>query len=63
MGLFLLYGSISWIFYYNFKSWSLTAIVGFVGLILILLALNVYTPQELAKKIEKNAIDTYGHSK
>lgn len=63
LGLFSLCGSISLIIHYNFKNWSLTAIVGFAGLILILLALNVYTPQELAKKIEKNAVNTYEHSK
>ena len=63
LGVFTLFGSILVIVHYNFKNWSLTAIVGFAGLILILLALNAYTPQELAKKIEKSAVDTYGHSK
>ncbi len=63
MGVFTLCGAILVIVHYNFKNSSVTAIIGFVGLILILLALHVYSPQELARKIEKNTVDTYEHSK
>jgi len=59
IGVFTLYCSILAIIHYNFKNWSLTAIVAFGGLTLILLSLNVYTPQELAKKIETNTVNKY----
>lgn len=52
LGLFLLCSLIVLAVHYNFKNWSLTAIAGFSGLIAILMVLNVYTPQEIAKKIE-----------
>jgi hypothetical protein len=63
IGLFFLYSCIVLIFHYNFKNWSLTTIAGIAGLIIILLALNVYTPQEVAKKIESHAINSVEHSK
>jgi|SoiMetStandDraft_2_1073263.scaffolds.fasta_scaffold981125_1 hypothetical protein len=53
LGLFLLCFSILWAVHYNHKNWSLTVITGVAGLVLILVALNVYTPQEIAKKLEK----------
>jgi hypothetical protein len=52
LGLFLLCSLIVLAVHYNFKNWSLTAIAGLSGLIAILMVLNVYTPQEIAKKIE-----------
>jgi uncharacterized protein involved in response to NO len=53
LGLFLLLGIIAFIVHYQYDRWSLTAIAIGTGLCLILIALNIYSPQDIAKKILK----------
>lgn len=60
LGLFLLLGSISFIVHHNHDKWAITAIPIVTGLCLILVCLNVYTPQELAKRLENKTIDKIG---
>ena len=57
LGLFLLLGLISFIVHHNHDKWSITSIPIVTGLCLILVCLNVYTPQELAKRLENKTID------
>jgi hypothetical protein len=59
IGVFALYSFMLIVVHYNYRNWSLTSIVVFGGLILLLLSLNVYTPQEIAKKIETNTVSKY----
>jgi uncharacterized membrane protein HdeD (DUF308 family) len=59
LGLFLLLGLISYIVHNNHDKWSITSIPIVTGLCLILVCLNVYTPQELAKKLEDKAIEKF----
>lgn len=56
LGVFLMLGLITIIVHHNHEKWSITGIQFFAGLSLILLSLNVYTPQELAKRIENKTI-------
>jgi hypothetical protein len=56
LGLFLLLGLITLIVHHNHDRWPITIIQFFAGFSLILLSLNVYTPQELAKRIEDKTI-------
>jgi peptidoglycan/LPS O-acetylase OafA/YrhL len=57
LGLFLLLGLISFIIHNNHDKWAITAIPIVTGLCLILVCLNIYTPQELAKRLENKAIE------
>lgn len=57
LGLFLLLGTISLIVHYNHEKWSITAFPIVTGLCLILVCLNVYTPEELVKRLESKTID------
>jgi hypothetical protein len=57
LALFLILGAVVFIFYHNHENWVTTLIAGLTGLSLILLCLNVYTPKELAKKIEDQSIN------
>lgn len=57
LGLFLLLGIISFIVHHNHDKWTFTAIPIVTGLCLILISLNVYTPQELAKRLENKTIE------
>jgi hypothetical protein len=57
LALFLLLGLISFIVHHNHDKWAITAIPLVTGLCLILVCLNVYTPQELAKRLENKTID------
>jgi len=57
LALFLLLGLISFIVHHNQDKWAITAIPLVTGLCLILVCLNVYTPQELAKRLENKAIE------
>lgn len=53
LGLFTLGFLITIITHYNYKNWPLTVFTGLAGLVIISIALNVYTPQEMARKIEE----------
>lgn len=53
LGLFLLLGLIVFIVHYTYEKWPITLIPSITGLCLILVSLNVYTPQELAKRLEE----------
>ncbi|WP_343330360.1 hypothetical protein [Polaribacter staleyi] len=53
LGLFLLLGAIVVIIQFNHDNWMISGISGITGICLILISLNVYTPQEIIKKIEK----------
>jgi hypothetical protein len=57
LGIFLLLGLISYIVHNNYDKWSTTIIPIATGFCLILICLNVYTPQELAKRLENKAIE------
>lgn len=61
LGLFLLLGLISVIVHYNHDKWTITAIPVVTGICLILICLNVYTPTEIAKKLEKEATEKLNH--
>jgi|GEM_PF-2100354 len=63
LGLFALCFLLLLMVHYNFKNWSLTVITGFAELVLILVALNVYPPQEIARRIEKTTVKKYEESK
>lgn len=63
LGLFSLYFLLLLMMHNNYKSWSLTGITGLAGVVLILLALNVYPPQEVAKKIEEAVVEKYRGNK
>jgi hypothetical protein len=52
LGVFTLGFLITIVTHYNYKNWPLTVITGLAGLAIVLMALNVYTPQEIARKIE-----------
>ena len=54
--LFLILGITSIIVHFNHNNCSITSISFFTGLCLILICLNVYTPSEISKKIEKEAV-------
>jgi hypothetical protein len=56
LGLFSLYYLIVLVFHFYFQKWALTSIVIIGGLSLILLALNVYSPQEIARKLETHTV-------
>lgn len=53
IGAFMLFFLLIGIIQYNFKNWTLTFITGIAGLAIILVSLGVYSPQEIAKKIEQ----------
>lgn len=60
LGLLLLLGLICVIVHHNHDKWAITVIPFATGLCLILVCLNVYTPQELAKRLESKTIDKIG---
>lgn len=51
MGLFLLSFLLALLVHFNFQNWHLTAIAGVGALTLVLIAMNVYAPGEVARKI------------
>ena len=52
----LLTGSILVIFQHNYEKWVMTTIAGFTLLCVILISLKIYTPTEVMKKIEEQAV-------
>ena len=54
--LFLNLGFIVLIVHYNFNKTAISVITFLIGLCLSLICLNVYTPKEITKKIEEEAI-------
>ena len=57
--LFLLLGFVAITIQHNHNDWVVTALGGLTGLALILISLEVYSPKEVAKKIESKAGDTF----
>ncbi|MDF9796126.1 hypothetical protein OKW21_001389 [Catalinimonas alkaloidigena] len=57
LALFLLLGTTIFIIQHNYENWIISTIAGITGLCLILISLNIYTPEELAKKLERKALD------
>ncbi len=51
LGLFLLTFIIILLVHFNFRNWHLTAITGVAVLTIVLIAMNVYSPGEIARKI------------
>uniref|UniRef100_UPI004048AE23 hypothetical protein n=1 Tax=Flavobacterium sp. TaxID=239 RepID=UPI004048AE23 len=54
--LFLILGFISLIIQHNYKDWRITTIAFLTGFCLILIGLNIYTPEQISKKIEEEAV-------
>jgi len=59
MGSYFLYIVVLIMVHHSFKSQTLTIITAAGGMILIAIALNVYTPQEIIKKIETKTTNKY----
>ena len=53
LALFIIWALIIIIIQFNYEKWVLTLITGIAGMCLILIALEVYTPQEVVKKLEE----------
>ena len=56
LGLFLLTFLLILLVHFNFRSWHLTTIAGLGAIILVSIAMNVYSPAEMAKKIGTVAV-------
>ncbi len=54
---FLLLGVILIIIHYNHEKWAITSIAAFTGLCVTLITLEVYTPKEIAGKLENSYMD------
>lgn len=54
LALFIIWALIIIIIQFNYEKWILTLITGIAGMCLILISLEVYTPEEVVKKLEKH---------
>lgn len=60
LALFIIWALIIVIIQFNYEKWILTLITGIAGMCLILISLEVYTPQEVVKKLEEQASEKMG---
>ncbi len=61
IGLFFFWSLIIFMVQYNHKKWPLTTISFVGGLIVIILALKIYSPEQVVKKLEQLTTERYEH--